>query len=91
MPVVDVEVVGDNPFDLPQPVAGPGQPGGEDDLQKGEEVYYSHRTLGAIPVRIVNIDLRGAFDGGVTYLVEGPLLDGAVETMRGRLTRTKAD
>lgn len=94
MPVVDVEIVGDNPFDLPAPVAPVAPPrlsGDSDDLQKGEEVYYSHRTLGAIPVRIVNIDMRGAFDGGVTYLVEGPLLDGVVETMRNRLTRTKPE
>jgi hypothetical protein len=96
MPVVEVEVVGDNPFDAPQASAGADlqadvHGGADDDFQKGDAVYYSHRTLGPVPVTIVNIDLRGAFDGGVTYLVEGPLLDGAVETMRGRLTRTKPD
>ena len=50
---------------------------------------YNSRSLGAIHVKIVGIDSRGAFDGGVTYLIESPQLDGVIETVRDRLSRVK--
>ena len=50
---------------------------------------YNSRSLGAIQVKIVGIDSRGAFDGGVTYLIESSELDGATETVRERLSRVK--
>ena len=59
-------------------------------LRKGETVWYNSRSLGPIQVKIAGIDNRGAFeDGGVTYLIEAPQLDGAIETVRDRLSRVK--
>ena len=59
-------------------------------LRKGDQVWYSSRSLGPIPAKIVGIDSRGTFDGGETYLIESPRLDGdAIETVRERLSRVK--
>ena len=59
-------------------------------LRKGDQVWYNSRSLGPIPAKIVGIDSRGAFDGGETYLIESPHLDGdAIETVRERLSRVK--
>ena len=76
-----------NPFSQSADAAGGAGAEDEEELQRGEEVYYSHRTMGPVLVKIVNIDVRGVFDGGITYLVEGAQLDGAVETVRNRLSR----
>ena len=59
-------------------------------LRKGDQVWYNSRSLGPIPAKIVGIDSRGTFDGGETYLIESPRLDGdAIETVRERLSRVK--
>ena len=58
-------------------------------LRKGEMVWYNSRSLGPIQARIAGIDNRGAFDGGITYLIESPQLDGTIETVRERLSRAR--
>ena len=46
---------------------------------------YEHRQLGWILVEIVGVDFEGAHDGGVTYVIAAPEIDGVVETTRNRL------
>ena len=61
-------------------------------FSSARSIHSSHwsRSLGPIPAKIVGIDRRGAFDGGETYLIESPRLDGdAIETVRERLSRVK--
>ena len=69
--------------------AEPPEP--EDELDKGEVVYYNHREAGWILVKVVGIDREGATEaGGCTYCIGGaPQLKGAeIETTRRRLFRT---
>lgn len=56
------------------------------DLVKGDRVWYSHRRLGWIEVRVDKVDYEGVFDAdGATYCVSSPQLDGVIETVRARL------
>ena len=57
-------------------------------LAVNDVVYYKHRALGWLLVKVLRIDYEGASDGGETYVVGGaPQLKGAeVETTRERLS-----
>ena len=80
---------GDGAALAPAPSAPPKGTLEPTDLAVGEIVYYKHRTLGFIQVEVTKVDYRGAFDGGVTFLISAPeLADGVVETVRKRLFRT---
>ena len=55
------------------------------ELSKGQVVMYEHRKRGWILAEIVGVDHEGAFDGGATYVISAPELDGVIETERSRL------
>ena len=54
-------------------------------LKKGDVAMYEHRQFGSILVEVVGVDFEGAHDGGVTYVIAAPELDGVIETTRSRL------
>lgn len=60
------------------------------DLRKGDVVEYEHRQFGRIIVEIVGVDHEGTHDGGVTYVIAAPEIQGVVETTRSRL-RTRME
>ena len=57
----------------------------EGGLSRGEVCMYEHRRHGWILVEIVSADHEGAHDGGVTYVIKAPEIDGIIETERSRL------
>ena len=63
------------------------------DLAKGNHVWYHHRSLGWLQMRIDKVDYEGVFDdGGATYIVSAPQLQGEViETVRERLFIDRPD
>ena len=57
----------------------------KDALHVGQVVYYKHNYHGWIFCKVAAIDHEGSLDGGVTYLMEGPQIDGVLETVRDKL------
>lgn len=62
-----------------------------DEIISGCSAFYRHRTLGWIAVKVTKVDYQGECDGGATYCVTAPQLDGEVETVRTRLALSKPD
>lgn len=63
----------------------------EDELTRGDVVYYQHGGTDWILVKVLTVDARGAGEeGGTTYVIGGaPQLRGAeIETVRRRLWRS---
>ena len=55
------------------------------DLAIGQVVFYKHRQHGWIFVTITSIDYEGAHDGGATFMIEAPQIEGVLETGRAQL------
>ena len=62
-----------------------------DELIAGCAAWYEHRRLGWLAVKVTRVDYQGVADGGATYCITAPELDGEVETVRNRLRLTKPD
>lgn len=60
-----------------------------DELIAGCAAYYEHRRLGWLRVKVNRVDYVGESDGGATYCVTAPELEGEVETVRSRLALSK--
>ena len=60
-----------------------------DELIAGCAAYYEHRRLGWLQVKVTRVDYVGESDGGATYCVTAPELEGEVETVRSRLALSK--
>jgi hypothetical protein len=62
-----------------------------DELIAGCEAFYRHRTKGWLRVKVTKVDYQGECDGGATYCITSPQLDGEVETVRSRLSLEKPE
>lgn len=54
-------------------------------LSVGQVVYYNHHHSGWILAKVTSVDMEGAQDGGVTYVIEAPQITGVLETTRKKL------
>ena len=57
----------------------------EDVLKVGQVIFYDHQHSGWILAKVTSVDLKGANDGGITYVIEAPQIDGVLETTREKL------
>ena len=62
-----------------------------DEIIAGCSAFYRHRRLGWLAVKVTKVDYQGVADGGATYCVTAPELDGEVETVRERLALAKPE
>ena len=63
-----------------------------DEIIAGGQAFYKHRTKGWLKVKVTKVDYMGACeDGGATYCITAPELDGEVETVRQRLSLSRPD
>ena len=62
-----------------------------DEIISGCHCFYRHRTKGWIAVKVTKVDYQGECDGGATYCITAPQLDGEVETVRTRLALVKPE